>query len=56
MSSKEKTAIAILKSGGSFKDASDVTGIPARDLIQLWSSIKSAANGDRIASERMNGN
>jgi hypothetical protein len=36
MTPTEKTAIAILKSGRSFDEASQVTGIPVDKLFQIW--------------------
>ena len=40
MSDTEKTAIAMLSSGSSFKDASDLTGIPVARLMELWQEIQ----------------
>jgi hypothetical protein len=36
MTDKEKTALAMLSSGSSFKEASDLTGIDINHLMALW--------------------
>lgn len=35
------TAIAILKSGRSFDEASKITGIPVADIMAAWDKLKS---------------
>lgn len=34
-----KTAIAILKSGRSFAEASQITGIPVKEILVAWSKV-----------------
>ena len=36
MTEKEKTALAMLSSGSSYKEASDLTGVPIDRLMKLW--------------------
>lgn len=36
MTDKERTAIAMLTSGSSFKDAADSNNIPVMRLMELW--------------------
>ena len=43
MTDKEKTAIAMLSSGPSYKEASDLTGIPLDRLKELWRQRQKAA-------------
>lgn len=40
MTPKEKTAIAMLSSGASFKEASDLNGIAVKSLMELWEELK----------------
>lgn len=42
MTDKERTALAMLSSGSSFKEASDLTGIPLDRLMELWKACKAA--------------
>ncbi len=42
MTDKEKTALAMLSSGSSFKEASDLTGIAVERLMELWRARKAA--------------
>jgi len=40
LSQSEMTALAILRCGRSFKEASDVTQIPINFLMSLWNNFK----------------
>lgn len=42
MKDNERTAIAMLSSGSSFKEASDLTRIPVERLLELWRQRKAA--------------
>lgn len=39
MTPQEKTALAMLRSGASFKEASEATGIDIQLLMKLWTEM-----------------
>lgn len=43
MTDKERTAIAMLRSGSSWKEASDLTGTPVDRLMELWQQRQKTA-------------
>jgi len=43
MTDKEKTALAMLSSGSSFKEASVLTGISVERLMELWREMHKTA-------------
>ncbi|ATE84736.1 hypothetical protein phi3LM21_p50 [Sinorhizobium phage phi3LM21] len=43
MTDKEKTALAMLSSGASFKEASVLTGIDVNRLMELWRETRKTA-------------
>ncbi|KSV79558.1 hypothetical protein N185_00065 [Sinorhizobium sp. GW3] len=43
MTDREKTALAMLSSGSSFKEASVLTGISVERLMELWNDTHKTA-------------